>query len=386
MNTLYSERFIVATMAFIGFLYGVLFQSYTPILPYLASHYQLSDQAVGAIIGFFALSAVLVSIPAGILADKLPVKILLLGSAIVVLLGVLLNTLLATYSGLLAGRFVAGLGGAILITLVPKFLAQTIAPERLDQAVSIYNQVLTGGFVLGVFIGQGAFSLLGLTGLQWLLVTLTAIMVVSLIKLPNPQLQKHNPLTAKQQRFTRPNRAAMLLALVFAFHGMSNMQLLTFTPVDLAAQGENKSTIAWIVALFYIPSTLITVWFCRPLTSFSRQKWTAWICQTTVLLMILLLAFYPAFWTVSIIAGLALVGIIPVLYLLTNLLVPQSQFGIVYGLYTTAYTGGVFLGGQLVGASRDAFDSTTGYLVMASFALLGTIIIALIPNKIKKET
>lgn len=158
-------------------------------------------------------------------------------------------------------------------------------------------------------------------------------------------------------------------------------QMITFTPIDLSRLGHSESSIAWITAGFFIPSTLFTLWFCSYCKTVGTQRLTMIICQSLLFLTTLILLFSPNFILVSILQGVLFIGILPIAYLLTNSLVPLSQFGFIYGLYTTCYTAGVFIGGQTIGLLRDQFSSEIGYLGIAGFALCGVIAMLMLPCK-----
>lgn len=370
-----QASYIIFTMAFTGFLYGFVMQSFAPILPYLAETFGLSDQQTGAIIGVFALSAVFICIPMGILADKMSVKLLLLVSAAVTFVGCLLTLFFFGYSLLLLGRFIAGIGCAVLLTLAPKFLIQTLVRKRLNFAISVYSQAITVGFVLGVFIGQWSYDWWGFIGFQWTLIVLSAMMFLLILPLLSPPTESDN------QGFQPPNSSAILLSVVFFFHGAGVTQMMTFTPIDLTLLGSSKSAISWITAGFFIPSMLFTVWFCHFCKTVAMQKKLMTACQIILAFSSLVLTVSPAFTIVSIIQGFCFIGILPLAYLLTNSLVPPSQFGLVYGLYTTCYTAGVFVGGQIVGALRDQFGSNVGYLGIATLAALSVLAMWKLPQK-----
>lgn len=369
-----QQGYIIYAMAFTGFLYGFVMQSFAPILPYLADMFTLNDQLAGTIIGAFALSAVFVCIPAGLLGDKVRVKPLLLFSTLLTLVGCLLTLFFDGYSALLIGRLLAGSGCAILLTLAPKFLIQTINQQQLNFAVSVYSQAITVGFVLGVFIGQWSFDWWGFIGFQWTLIIASLAMLGLLLPIANP------PASTEYQRIRAPNLAAILLSFVFFFHGAGVTQMMTFSPIDLSALGYSKSAIAWITAGFFIPSMLFTVWFCALCKTVVIQKTVLLVCQILMILTTLTLLLTPAFTAVSIIQGVCFIGVLPIAYLLTNALVLQSQFGFVYGIYTTCYTAGVFIGGQVIGSLRDQFNSELGYLGIAIFAFLSVIAIRKIPT------
>lgn len=371
--------FVMTVIAFAGFMYGFLFQAYAPILPFLINTFSLTDQAAGTVIGIFAMASVLVSIPVGLLGDRYSAKLLLLCAALLIGIGCLINALMQSYTSLLVGRFISGLGAAVIMTLVPKYLALTMPKERLDYAVSLYNQLLTAGFAIGVLIAQASYALAGLKGLQWLLVVCSVVLLIGFYQLPK---------TAKSEEkstFAWPNTAAWLITAAFFLHGMGNMQLLTFMPMDLGQLQQSKSFIAWVIAAFYIPSTLFTIWLCRPLKTIGQQKYMVMGCQFIIAVVVAVLCYFTdapnAYLVVAIIVGMSLVGVVPVLYLLTNLLVPQSQFGLVFGLYTTAFTAGVFVGGQIIGYLRDHYTVQLGYLFIAVMAISISAIMFIIPKR-----
>lgn len=238
----------------------------------------------------------------------------------------------------------------------------------------MYSQAITVGFVLGVFIGQWSYDWWGFVGFQWTLIVAAAAMFLLILPLFSPPTESDN------QGIQPPSRSAILLSAVFFFHGAGVTQMMAFTPIDLTALGNSKTAVSWITASFFIPSMLFTVWFCHFCKTVAVQKNVMTFCQIILAVSSLVLAIAPAFTAVSIIQGFCFIGILPLAYLLTNSLVLQSQFGFVYGLYTTCYTAGVFIGGQIIGALRDHFNSNAGYLGIAILAALSVLAMWQLPQ------
>ena len=125
------------------------FGSIVPALALYASSFGVSQSAIGAAIAVYGLARFLVALPAGQLADRAGRRrALALGGAITAV-GNLLCAYAPTFPTLVAARFVAGAGAALVLTTGTIVLADITTPAQRGRAMAIYQ----GVFLFAVGIG-----------------------------------------------------------------------------------------------------------------------------------------------------------------------------------------------------------------------------------------
>ena len=125
---------------------------------------RVSDAAIGQLVSVYALGSVLAALPMTALTQRLPRRPLLLAA----MAGfVVVNTLTAwssSYPLMLAARFVAGVSGGLLWSLVAGYAARMVVPSLQGRAIA----VAMVGSPLALSLGVPAGTLLGQqVGWRW---------------------------------------------------------------------------------------------------------------------------------------------------------------------------------------------------------------------------
>ncbi|MBN4959806.1 MULTISPECIES: MFS transporter [Stenotrophomonas maltophilia group] len=134
----------------------------------------VSDAAVGQLVSVYALGSVMAALPMTALTQRLPRRPLLL----VAIAGfVVVNTLTAlssSYALILAARFLAGVSGGLLWSLVAGYAARMVVPSLQGRAIAVAMVgsplALSLGVPAGTLLGQQigwrwAFALMSVLGL-----------------------------------------------------------------------------------------------------------------------------------------------------------------------------------------------------------------------------
>lgn len=123
-------------------------------LPVLLKQQGFDDVAVGAVIGLFALSSMLLMLPMGLFSDFFSPKRTLLAGALAFALYFLLLPRAATLANLLCTALLGGLGAAALVVVSESlYLKQFGQEERRGRRVALYHLSTYLGFGLGPLAG-----------------------------------------------------------------------------------------------------------------------------------------------------------------------------------------------------------------------------------------
>ena len=125
------------------------FGGIVPALALYARSFDVSQSAIGLAIAAYGLARFLVAMPAGRLADGLGRRPALALGGLVTAAGNLVCAYAPTFSMLVAGRFVAGAGAALILIGGQIVLADITTPARRGRTMSIYQ----GVFLFAVGIG-----------------------------------------------------------------------------------------------------------------------------------------------------------------------------------------------------------------------------------------
>ena len=126
----HSQLLTVLNLAAVTFLVLLGLSMVSPILPSYAESFQVSYTLVGFVISSFALTRMVLDIPAGLLSRKYDKKrIMILGLTLIVISSIMAG-LAPTYIVLVIARMIEGAGSALYVTSATVFLAQISGKEK----------------------------------------------------------------------------------------------------------------------------------------------------------------------------------------------------------------------------------------------------------------
>ena len=147
------KRFLLLVAGLGGLLYGVDVGIIGGALPYLEATSGLSAGQLSAIVAAVLLGSVFSTLFAGILADSMGRKPLMILSGITFVLSIPVISLSHGYGPLLLGRLLQGISGGLIGVVVPLYLAECLAANVRGKGTGIFQWLLTLGIVSAALIG-----------------------------------------------------------------------------------------------------------------------------------------------------------------------------------------------------------------------------------------
>ncbi len=147
------KRFLLLVAGLGGLLYGVDVGIIGGALPYLEATSGLSAARLSAIVAAVLLGSVFSTLFAGILADWMGRKPLMILSGVTFVLSIPLISLSHGYGPLLFGRLLQGVCGGLIGVVVPLYLAECLAASNRGKGTGIFQWLLTLGIVAAALIG-----------------------------------------------------------------------------------------------------------------------------------------------------------------------------------------------------------------------------------------
>ena len=145
----FNECRVLAWMCVIIFFNQVGFGAVVPVLPLYASSFGVSVSAIGATIAVYGAARFLCAVPSGRMADQYGRRPALALGGILGVLGNLWSAWAGTFPEFLVARFIAGLGGGIVVNIGAVVLADISTPARRGRMMALYQ----GAFLFAVGVG-----------------------------------------------------------------------------------------------------------------------------------------------------------------------------------------------------------------------------------------
>lgn len=207
-----------------------------PVLPVFASEFGLGPAELGLVVGIFGIGRLLVNIPAGMLADRVDRRWLLLWSVLAVVLTQTLTGFATGYWMLLATRMATGMAGGVAITSGMSLLADLTVPERRGRDMATLQAFQLTGGSLGPVVGGLLAAPFGLR-VPFFVSGLAAVamavwgwrvlrQVVPRTALPAELEADETPAARRMAWFTRDVVGVCLVAFATFFHRFGGLQSL----------------------------------------------------------------------------------------------------------------------------------------------------------------
>ena len=147
------SRFLLLVAGLGGLLYGVDVGIIGGALPYLAATSGLNAGQLSIIVAAVLLGSVISTLFAGLLADWMGRKPLMIISGFVFVLSIPIIALSHGYEPLFLGRLLQGVSGGLIGLVVPLYLAECLPASTRGKGTGMFQWLLTLGIVVAAIIG-----------------------------------------------------------------------------------------------------------------------------------------------------------------------------------------------------------------------------------------
>jgi predicted MFS family arabinose efflux permease len=380
-NIQIKRRWItLGVIHFCSLVPGMAMQTVAPILTEIIREFSLSYAQGGLLMSFYALPAILISIPAGMLADRYNQKTIFIISLILVIAGSILFFNSTNFHMLLLGRVIVGIGSAALFVLGPQIIAQWFTGKELGLAIGIFNTSIP----LSVVIALNLFSVIS-DQAGWRTVIYPSVGFPLLIIFIMFFFFTHAPIRAQQhkssshsmlQDIRQAGLSILFVAAAWLCLNIVMSSLMTFTPDYLKTNGFSIVSAGFITSALMWPSLLMSPIIGFIIDKIGRKQI---IIIAASLLACILIAFIPhvttrIIWLTFFIGLLQALIPTPLFALASEATEPQKQ-GMAFGIMGTCQNIGAVLGPYIIGLVRDATGVyQSSYLVISGFMFLIIVI------------
>ncbi|KAA6458285.1 sugar porter family MFS transporter [Acidobacteria bacterium AB60] len=147
------NRFLLFVAGLGGLLYGIDVGIIGGALPYLQATSRLTPAELSIVVAAVLLGSVFSTLFAGLIADWLGRKPLMLLSGIAFTLSVPVIALSQGYTALLLGRLLQGISGGLVGVVVPLYLAECLSAKERGRGTAVFQWLLTFGIFAASLIG-----------------------------------------------------------------------------------------------------------------------------------------------------------------------------------------------------------------------------------------
>lgn len=353
------------------------YQSVAALSPFITDKYSASLADIGLLIGMYLGPGVIVAIPGGTLAARFGDNRVVGLSLVAMLAGGLMMTLGDSWSLLLTGRVLAGIGGVIVNIVMTKMVVDWFAGREIGTAMGIF----ISSWPLGISLALLSLpSLAASGGLIWGWLGVMGSIAVALglflaVYRPAPE---RGVAAVKVAVRHFPVTPLALAAAIWALYNTALAMVFSFGSLILAEQGLEPPAASSVVSLF-----TLMLGVAVPVGGYLSDR----LGRDVVILASLILSVVSLPVLLSLpIAVLnvtyALAGFLmglsagPIMTLPSQVLKPETRafgMGVFFAIYYAVMMVGPAIGGTIAdrtGTTGAAFVLGSGLLVMCIVALL----------------
>lgn len=129
---------ILGVLAFARIAMGFQFQAVASVAPFLVDEFRIDYASVGTLIGLYLLPGIVLALPGGYLGRRFGEKRMVLAGLALMAVGGAVSAIGTSYSMLVAGRFITGVGVVLQFVLMTKMLSDWFKGRELIFAMSLY--------------------------------------------------------------------------------------------------------------------------------------------------------------------------------------------------------------------------------------------------------
>ncbi|HET7104069.1 MAG TPA: MFS transporter, partial [Terracidiphilus sp.] len=147
------NRFLLLVAGLGGLLYGIDVGIIGGALPYLEATSGLTAAQLSAIVAAVLLGSVFSTLFAGVLADLMGRKPLMILSGTAFVASIPIIALSHGYAPLFYGRLLQGISGGLIGVVVPLYLAECLSAATRGKGTGVFQWLLTLGIVVAALVG-----------------------------------------------------------------------------------------------------------------------------------------------------------------------------------------------------------------------------------------
>lgn len=359
------------TAYFLSLVLALNFQAIPPLIPFIIRDLSITRSQAGLLMGIVSFPPLILGILGGYILDNWGVKIPVIFSLILYILGEILFILAKTFTLLLVSRFIIGFGGIIFAVVGLRIIGERFRGNNLGKAIGYWGTAMPFASILSFNLFPYISKEIGWKyPMIFLLVfSLIVLLWVILVYKEDERYEKKdfsfwNLLKGLSSR-------VIILGILWGLFNAGSLSFYTFAPDYFVLRGHTESYAAFVSSLYMFGS------FFSPLVGYfldmvSRPNLFIFI-GSIILSIFLSLIYFINSPLMVLFAGISAVLIPPtVFYLLPKF---TNNLGIGYSILNIFVNFSTLISPYIIGYAKDITGSYfSSFIMMSFFVLLGGLL------------
>ena len=272
-----------------------------PVMPLLMEAFGASAAQAGLLMSLFAITGLLLAIPAGFIFQKLGYRLTGIIAILSLVIGAGWGALSRGFDIMLASRFIEGAGMSLMSVVAPAVIALWFSPKTRGKAMGIWAVWVPLGSTIMFLLAPALAGRWNWPGVWWFgcfYAVLVGFLYLRFLKSnpgqPSERKGKDSSSKLPNQGLARvlSNRDLWLISLLFACFNFVFIALITWAPTFLQqARGISLARAAFLVSL----TSILSIIACPTSGWVSDRTGTRkWV---TVIPMVFMAPLFPLFFS-----------------------------------------------------------------------------------------
>lgn len=366
-------KLILASNTFSAVNYGIFYVTQTLYLNSLG----YDPATIGFLVGLTTVFSILFLIPAGIIADRISKKWILIASSLAYLFTFIIYAFFEAFPYLLLASLLSGFSWGTYVAPFNALIADKVESATWSYAFSISAILYALGSLVGSFLAgfsEEAFeSILHLTpASSYRLIFLLSIAFGTATLLPIIPIREHRERITTRWNVIKSRKAALKFCLINGLIGLGAGLFVSLLPLYLNVKFSASDM--EIGVLFAVSSAITGFsWFVAPklMERIGPVKSTV-LAQTPSIVLLLLVPFSSNFVVAALLLTIRSVLMnfaTPIITTYTMNLVAREERALVSGITTMAWNGANALGTMLAGQFMETYLDLPVFLCGMFYAI-----------------
>lgn len=359
------------TAYFLSLVLALNFQAIPPLIPFIIRELNIARAQAGLLMGIVSFPPLFLGILGGYILDKWGVKIPVVFSLLLYMLGETLFILAKSFTLLLISRFIIGFGGVIFAVVGLRIIGERFRGNNLGRAIGYWGTAMPFASILSFNLFPYISKNLGWKYPIVLLLIFTFVVLLWVLLVykedEKGNVDNFNFLALIKSLSSR----VFILGFLWGLFNAGSLSFYTFAPDYFVLKGHTESYAAFISSLYMFGS------FLSPVVGYFLDmisKPNLFIFVGSISLSILLsLIYFISTPLMVLFAGISAVLIPPtVFYLLPKF---TNNLGMGYSILNIFVNLSTLISPYIIGYAKDITGSYfSSFIMMSLFILLGGLL------------
>ncbi|MEN2983666.1 MAG: MFS transporter [Dictyoglomaceae bacterium] len=366
-----DKIFYFLTAYFLSLVLALNFQAIPPLIPFMIRELGITRSQSGLLMGIVSFPPLFFGILGGYILDRWGVKVPVIISLLLYIIGEGLFILGKNFTSLLISRFIIGFGGVIFAVVGLRIIGEKFKGNKLGRAIGYWGTAMPLASILSFNLFPYIAQSFGFKSPMIVLLVFTLFVLLWTLFLYKEDNMEKDVNFSFINLFKSLSSKVIILGVLWGLFNAGSLSFFTFAPDYFVLKGYSENYAAFISSLYMLGSFLSPV--LGYLLDVASKPFLFILIGSILLSFFLTLIYFISSPFIVILSGISAVLVPPtVFYLLPKF---TKNLGMGYSILNIFVNFSTLISPYLIGYAKDVSGSYfISFILMSLFVLIGGIL------------